>query len=155
MPSLFDEHETRQSIKRIAASKSPDDITIADARVLHAHLDKIIKEDEQKHSVEAVRLAKLQANIENDTPELRLAVGQLRRLGLTLATLGNIQNLNDAMAAARWKHPRKCCAKRRSARSARSKISSAYGCVGFEKSLYTSDRPTKRRLILKKRGRRD
>jgi hypothetical protein len=56
-------------------------------------------------------LAKLQANIENDTPELRLAVGQLRRLGLTLATLGDVHSLNDAMDAARWKTSEKMLCK--------------------------------------------
>jgi hypothetical protein len=104
MPSLFNEHEIKQAFTRLHAAKSPDDISAADAKVLHDVCDRIIKADERLHSREALRNKKMQAASAN--PAMRPILGQmlatLKRLNLELEDANDRTKLDAAFAAARW-----------------------------------------------------
>jgi hypothetical protein len=99
MPSLFDEHFTKQALARIAAAKSDAEITITDAKILHKRLADLIKAHEQKTSSTARRAAKLDAAMSDPArqPAINYANGALRRLGLDFVTASDINKLDQAM----------------------------------------------------------
>jgi hypothetical protein len=103
MPSIFDDHNAKQSLARIVAAKSDNEINIADAKAMHAKLGDLIKAHEQATSSAAKRAAKLDAALSDPArqPAINYASGVLRRLGLDFATAASNPNvLTESMRKA-------------------------------------------------------
>jgi hypothetical protein len=109
MPNIFDEHNLKQAIKRIAAAKDDSQIGLADARAMRAHLDKVIATAEKREGAEARRIAKMRAAAENpDMAEMiSWAVGRLRSIGILLHAAADLAALNRALRASDWKDEQK------------------------------------------------
>lgn len=104
MPSLFAEHEMKAALKRVAAAKDDSEITAADARLLNAHLAKIVAADDAKHSRDAVKAAKRQRALEDPrlVPVVAQVQASLRRLGIDIAAASDLTTLNNALSARAW-----------------------------------------------------
>jgi hypothetical protein len=105
MPTLFDEHEIKAAFKRVSAVKSPDEISVDDARVLRARLDQVIKEDEKRTSADSVRAAKFERAMSGDAamaPVVRQVLGSLQRLGISVQAASDLHKLNEVLSANRW-----------------------------------------------------
>ena len=84
---------------RIAACKTDNEITIADAKVMHAKLGAVIKSHEAANSSAARRAAKLDKalNDESKRAAISYAKGALSRLGLDFVTAADINALTERM----------------------------------------------------------
>jgi hypothetical protein len=75
-----------------------------DLKKLRNEIDAMIKAEEAKTGVEAMRAAKIDRAAHDPAmaPIVTQAIGSLKRLGLSLEAAADLEKLNDALDAHRW-----------------------------------------------------
>ena len=71
----------------------------AELNQVRRKIDAILAEHDKRNSLEAKRVSRMQAAVARDAPEIKLAAGELRRIGLDFDTAGDLSKLNAAMSA--------------------------------------------------------